>query len=105
MGQLAIHMEHHLKSGRVRVFLDGKLVLQDDLDARVSRKILFFSLRKGLVQEVLKVSPGRHELRVEVKWDDSAEAKRITGTFKPGVTRHLEIGVSRIGGNLSLEWQ
>jgi serine/threonine-protein kinase len=105
MGQLAIHMEHHLKSGKVRVFLDGKLLLQDDLDARVSRKILFFSLRKGLVQEVLNVSPGRHELRVEVRWDDNAETKRITGTFKPGVTRHLEIGVSRIGGNLSLEWR
>jgi serine/threonine-protein kinase len=104
-GQLALHMEHHLKSGTVRVWLDDKLVVEEVLDARVTKKILFFNLRKGVVQEVLKVSPGKHDLKVQVKWDDNAETRRISGTFKSGATRHLEIGISRLGGDLSVAWR
>jgi serine/threonine-protein kinase len=104
-GQLAVHMEHHLKSGTVRVWLDEKLVVEEVLDARVTKKILFFNFRKGVVQEMLKVSPGKHDLRVQVKWDDNVETRRISGTFRPGATRHLEIGISRLGGDLSVAWK
>jgi hypothetical protein len=105
LGQLAVHMEHHLKSGTVRVWLDDKLVVEEVLDARITKKILFFNLRKGVVQEVLKVSPGKHDLKVQVKWDDNLETRRISGTFRPGATRHLEIGISRLGGDLSVAWR
>jgi hypothetical protein len=98
-------MEHHLKSGTVRVWLDDKLVVEEVLDARITKKILFFNLRKGVVQEVLKVSPGKHDLKVQVKWDDNLETRRISGTFRPGATRHLEIGISRLGGDLSVAWR
>ncbi len=98
-------MEHHLKSGTVRVFLDGKLVVEDTLDSKVTRKILFFAIRRGVFQETLKVSPGRHEISVRVKWEDREKAQRIPGTFRPGVTRRLQVSVSRLGGDLSLEWK
>jgi len=104
-GQLAVHMEHHLKSGTVRVWLDEKLVVEEVLDARVTKKILFFNLRKGVVQEVLKVSPGKHDLKVQVKWDDNAETRRISGTFRSGATRHLEISISRLGGDVAVAWR
>jgi serine/threonine-protein kinase len=102
---LAVHMEHHLKSGTVRVWLDDRLVVEERLDARVTGKILFFPVRKGLVEERLKVTPGRHELRVQVKWDDNTEVKRIAGTFRAGATKQLEIGISRLGGDLSVDWK
>ena len=102
---LAVHMEHHLKSGTVRVWLDDRLVVEETLDARVTGKILFFPVRKGVVEERLRVAPGRHELRVQVKWDDNTEVKRIAGTFRAGATRQLEIGISRLGGDLSVEWK
>ncbi len=102
---LAVHMEHHLKRGTVRVWLDDRLVVEETLDARVTGKILFFPVRKGVVEERLKVTPGRHELRVQVKWDDNTEVKRIAGTFRAGATKQLEIGISRLGGNLSLDWK
>ncbi len=98
-------MEHHLKSGSVRVWVDNKLVVDEALDARVTRKVLFLEVRKGLVEESLEVTPGRHELRVQVKWDDNVEMKRIAGSFRSGTTRQLEVQISRLGGNLSLEWK
>jgi len=98
-------MEHHLKSGTVKVFLDGRLVAEEDLDARVTRNVLLFALRKGVMEETLKVAPGRHEVRVQVKWDDNTRTRRIAGTFRAGLTRRLEIGISRLGGDLSLEWK
>jgi len=98
-------MEHHLRSGTVRVWLDDRLVVEETLDARVTGKILFFPVRKGVVEERLKVAPGRHELRVQVKWDDNSEVKRIAGTFRAGATKQLEIGISRLGGGLSLDWK
>jgi eukaryotic-like serine/threonine-protein kinase len=102
---LSVHMEHHLKSGSVRVWLDNKVVVDEPLDARVTRKVLFLTVRKGLVEESLEVPPGRHELRVQVKWDDNVELKRITGSFRSGTTRQLEVRISRLGGDLSLAWK
>jgi hypothetical protein len=98
-------MEHHLRSGALKMWLDGRLVLEESLDAQVTRKVLFFPVRKGVVEELLKVSPGRHELRVQVKWDDNVELKRIAGSFRSGTTRRLEVRVSRLSGGLSLEWK
>jgi eukaryotic-like serine/threonine-protein kinase len=102
---LSVHMEHHLRSGSVRVWLDNKVVVEEALDARVTRKVLFLTVRKGLVEESLEVGAGRHELRVQVKWDDNVEMKRITGSFRAGTTRQLEIRISRLGGDLSLAWK
>ncbi len=103
--RLSLRMEHRLDNGTVKVFLDGQLVAKEELDAQVTRKVLFFELRKGVVEETLKVTPGRHEVRVQVKWDDNTRSRRISGTFRSGVTRRLEIGISRLGGDLSLEWR
>ena len=102
---LSVHMEHHLKSGSVRVWLDNKVVVEEALDARVTRKVLFLAVRRGLVEESLEVVPGRHELRVQVKWEDNVEMKRITGSFRAGTTRQLEVRISRLGGDLSLAWK
>ena len=89
----------------MRVWLDNRVVVEEALDARVTRKLLFLTVRKGLVDESLEVAPGRHELRVQVKWDDNVEMKRITSSFRAGTTRQLEVKVSRIGGDLSLAWK
>jgi hypothetical protein len=102
---LAIRMEHHLKSGTVRVWLDGRLVLEDTLDSRVTKKILFFPMRRGVVEETLRITPGRHKVKVQVRWDRNVETRQISATFKPGGTRHLDVSVKRLGGKLSLEWR
>ena len=103
-GHLAIQFEHHLRRGTLRVWVDGAPVFDEDFDAQVTRRILALKLRRGVVQEVLTLRPGRHEVRVQVRWDDNVKTSRISGTFAPGATRRLDVAVARIGGRLSLDW-
>jgi serine/threonine-protein kinase len=104
-GRLAIDFEHHLKGGRLRLWVDDDLVLEEELDSRVTKKILSFRVRKGLVDETLEVPAGRRQVKVQVRWDDNIKTETTSGTFKPDATRRLEIRVSRLLGGLSLRWK
>ncbi|HEY8149397.1 MAG TPA: protein kinase [Vicinamibacteria bacterium] len=104
-GQLAIEFEHHLRHGNLQVWVDDARVVDEDFDGRVTRRLLSLELRKGLVQQRLTLSPGRHDVRVDVRWDDNTKSARISGVFRPGTSRQLDVQVSRIGGKLSLAWK
>jgi hypothetical protein len=104
-GELAIEFEHHLKHGNLQIWVDEARVVNDDFDGRVTHKILSFELRKGLVQQRLALAPGRHSVRVAVRWEDNNKTARISGVFHAGLTRKLDVDVSRIGGKLSLAWR
>jgi hypothetical protein len=104
-GQLSIVLEHPLKAGQLTVWLDDEVVVEETLDSRVQRQVLGLRWRKGSEKSVLDVSPGSHEVKVQVRWEDSVKTESIVGNFKPGVTRHLEAKVGRLRKNLSLEWK
>ena len=91
--ELAIEFEHHLKHGNLQVWVDDARVVNDDFDGRITRKILSFELRKGLVQQRLALDPGGHSVRVTVRWDDNTKTARISGAFRPGVARKLDVDV------------
>jgi hypothetical protein len=55
--------------------------------------------------ELMDVSPGTHEVRVQVKWEDNEKTERISGIFKAGVTKRLEASLGRLRKNLSLDWK
>jgi hypothetical protein len=103
--QLFIDFEHPLKSGTVRIWLDRDQVLEEDLESRVSKSVVGLKFRKGGIEKLLDVAPGRHEVRAKVTWDDNEKAATIVGTFKSGSTRYLEVRIGRLRKNLSLEWK
>jgi hypothetical protein len=104
-GRLAIEFEHHLRRGNLQVWVDGAPVFDEDFDAQQTRRILALKLRRGVLQEVLSLPPGPHEVTVQVSWDDHVKTSRIAGHFEPGATRRLDVAVARIGGRLSLNWK
>src|SRR4029434_1737035 len=104
-GRLAIDFEHHLRSGTRRVCVEDERVLEEELDARVTKKILSFTIRHGQVEQTLDVAPGKHVVRVQVRWADNIKTGRGGGPGKAGATRRLEIRVSRLMGGLSLRWK
>jgi len=104
-GQLAIDFDHHLRSGTLRVWVDDDVVLDQAFGARVTRKILSLRLRKGSVDEVLKVKPGRREVKVQVQWDDNTRTDVTAATFKPGATRTLQIRILRVLNVMTLDWR
>jgi serine/threonine protein kinase len=102
---LAIDFEYPLKDGRLRVWIDGKLSLNQDLAGRASRKLVGIKFHQGSLEKTLTVPPGRHEVRVRVSWEDNVKEETLAATFKAGATRVLEIRLGRIRKNLSLEWK
>jgi serine/threonine-protein kinase len=103
--ELAIHLEHPLTRGTVRVWLDAKLVLRSPLSSTVSKKILFFTFRNGRVRETLQVPPGRHRLRVEVKGKERVDSAQVSAEFRPGVGRRLYVRPGGSRGRLAFEWR
>ena len=103
--RLEIDLEHPLKSGTLKVWLDDELVLEEALESRVTRKVLALRFRKGRTEKDLEVTPGEHVVRVEVSGDGFHDSRRIRGDFESGVTRRLQ---ARVGGllnrELSLVW-
>ena len=53
----------------------------------------------------MDVAPGRREVKVQVQWDDNTRTEATAATFKPGVTRTLEIRILRVLNVLTLDWR
>jgi eukaryotic-like serine/threonine-protein kinase len=105
MALLAISFEHGIETGTLRVLVDRKPVLAQRLTSRVTKDLLLFKLRSGVARNTLHVAPGQRRIRVEVKTPDDARAKETVVTFRSGRTRHLELKIGRLRGNLSLAWR
>jgi serine/threonine-protein kinase len=103
--RLEVELEHPLRSGTLRVWIDDALVVEEALESRVTKKVLFVKTRKGREEKQLEVAPGEREVRVQVSGDDFDESRRQRVTFASGVTRRLN---ARVGGlidrELTLVW-
>ena len=104
-GRLRIDFDHPLRSGTLRVFVDDTLALEERLSGQQKKKALVFKRHEGSFRDELEVPAGRHEVRVEVRWDDNVKTERVVGNFRPGATRRLEASLGRIRRDLNLEWK
>jgi hypothetical protein len=105
LARLSIALDHSLKQGRLRLWVDKTLRLDKRLGkgdvARVALRPSGGSGRGGI-----EVEPGVHDVKVEVAWDDNVRTERVRATFRPGDRRVL---AARLRGffkkSLSLRWQ
>jgi serine/threonine-protein kinase len=105
--QVSLDFEHSLKSGTLRVSVDDAVVIEADLDSRVTKRVAGLTLRKGGLRDSFRVKPGRHEVRVRVAWDDNVKSESIWANLQPGSNRRLEARLRGVGGlqDLSLKWR
>jgi hypothetical protein len=102
---LELSVEHALRTGTLRVFVDDAPVLEEPLSGRVTRKVLSFRMHKGSASHSFDVPPGEHVIRVQVEGAGYEGSRRIRGTFKSGETRRLEATVDGLlKKDLSLIW-
>jgi hypothetical protein len=90
--QLRIELEHGLKSGTLRLWIDERLAATEKLTARAP-------LRIG----PLRLAAGSHSVRMEVRWGKSVRTARTTASFSAGKARRLDAELSR--GELTLRWR
>jgi len=102
--RLRIDFEHPLRRGRLKVFVDDELKLDEGLRGQQKKTALVFKVHEGSLREELEMAPGLHEVRIEVTWDDSKKVERIVGSFRSGATRRLDASLGRMRRDLTLEW-
>ncbi|HEY2945769.1 MAG TPA: serine/threonine-protein kinase [Vicinamibacteria bacterium] len=103
--QLAVDLEHPLRSATLRIWVDGELAKEERVAGRITKKVIGLTLRKGVFHDVIEVKPGRHEIQVQVAWDDGERTQRISGTFKPDTARRLDVTLGRVLKDLTVEWK
>ena len=99
---LVFSFEHHVKSGTVRLWLDGAMLVDERLSGRVTQDLKVVKLRTAKLQKKLSVPAGTHQIRVEMRSGQDSRAKETTAIFRAGGTRRLEAGTNRITGGLSI---
>jgi len=104
-GKLGIDFEHPLRRGRLKVFVDDELILDQRLSGQETKKAVVFTMHEGSFRDELDVVPGLHEVRIEVAWDGGTRVERIVGNFRSGVARKLEASLGRYRRDLRLEWR
>ena len=104
-GKLGIDFEHPLRRGRLKVFVDDELILDQRLSGQETKKAVVFTMHEGSFRDELDVAPGLHEVRIEVDWDGGTRVERIVGNFRSGVARKLEASLGRYRRDLRLEWK
>jgi hypothetical protein len=80
-------------------------VAEERLSGQKRSMALVFKVHEGSFRDEFDVSPGVHEVRVEVRWDDNLRRESIVGHFRPDTTRTLEASLGRLRKDLSLEWK
>jgi len=100
--RLTLAVEHSVKNGSLKVFVDQKQLLSKPLVAQQTRRALIFRGRKGELFDFIDVAPGERTVRIEVQDGDEKKANQISGTFKKGETRLLDV---KVGGRVELQWR
>jgi serine/threonine protein kinase len=96
--RLAVHLDPALQARSLRVWVDGKLLADEKLDAGVARKA---PARADIPVKVVPLSPGRRQVRVQVRTEEGLRGERLLATFKAGVSRRLDVKAGRGASALS----
>jgi hypothetical protein len=87
--EVTFTLEHPMKTGTVRVYVDDSVELEEALESRVVQRILSVEIRKGSLEKILYVPPGEHVVRVEVEGETFTVSRKITGVFESGRPKRL----------------
>jgi hypothetical protein len=102
--RIRLSLEHPFESGRLIVWIDGVLVHEEKLQASGSKRIVAFKVREGRAEKLLDVSPGPHEVRVQVTWDQGRSEGTKVIDVAPQSTGLLEVRVGRMSKDVNLQW-
>jgi hypothetical protein len=104
--EITLTVEHPLKTGTLRVYVDDEMELEQALESRVVQRILSVELRKGWLEKKVYVKPGERTIRVEVEGETFQTARRISARFDSGEKRRLHAQVtSLLKREITLYWR
>lgn len=103
--EMVVVLRHFVRKGRVRLFVDDELVLDTEIRAQQAKKIVAVTIREGRYTNTLLVPAGKHEIRVEVDWDDNRRVLNTFANFTKGTARTLDLELVRLTRELEGRWR
>lgn len=107
--RVEVVMKHGFESGRLRIEVDGREVVDRRFRGEGRSTKMFgkelFQRKGGEVTDSFSISPGEHEIRVELDGDGEERSRTITMTVPRGAEAHLEIKAgTAFARGLKLDW-
>ncbi len=103
--KLDVTLQHPLRSGRLRVWVDEEVVVDKPLASRVTKKVLFYKERRGRFHDVVDAPPGDHQVRVRVDGEGFDETRSLRVHLKSEATSHLAMDVGGLlTKDLEVSW-
>jgi hypothetical protein len=102
--RVRLEVAHPLETGRLNTWIDGVLVFETKLNADVAKRIVAIKVRQGHLETMLDVAPGRHEVKVEINWEDKRRVESKVIDVAPNATGLLEVKISKLTKDMSLKW-
>jgi serine/threonine protein kinase len=101
--RVLFELSYTLKSGRLRVSVDGDNVVDESIAAPHTKTFLGVATRAARLHRTLELEPGRRRIDVQVLWGKEQRNEAITLTLKPGTTRRVSADIGGMSKSLSLE--
>ena len=96
--RIKLAVEHSLENGRLIVWVDGVMAFETRLRAQTPGK------SGGRLETAIDVAAGRHEVRVEVSWDDKRRLETQIVDVAPETTGLLAVRLGGLIKGLGLHW-
>jgi hypothetical protein len=100
---LRLNVQHGLRSAQLSIWVDGDLAYSGNLAGTARRKFGLIPTVQGSLSETLAVTPGTHQIKVQIGSDSGMQQNTISGAFAHNQQRTLSVNASR--GDISLNWQ
>jgi serine/threonine-protein kinase len=103
--ELLIVLRHFVRVGQMRVFVNGERLIDTEIRAQQAKKLVAVTIREGRYTNTLVLPPGKHEIRVEVDWDEHRRALSTFASFAGGSRRTLDLELVRLTRELVGTWR
>jgi hypothetical protein len=100
---LRLKVQHSLRSAQLSVWVDGDLTYSESLVGITKRKFGLIPEVQGSLSKTLLVTPGTHQIKVQIDSDGNLWENAISGDFVHDRQRTLSVNANRT--NVSLNWQ
>lgn len=102
---LRIDVEHPFSSGKVSLWIDGKLKYTEALHGEAKKKLIVFRKTEGHTFDKIQFPAGKHSIRVRVQSTEQYYdlANTITGNFPDNATQTLSVRCDKEAVKLALE--
>jgi len=100
---LELRVQHHLASGTVRVWSDGRLIYTHALHGEATKHLVVFKKVEGTNKDSLKLPAGKHKIKVQVEADGYNQSNTIQANLSHDQPQTLAVRCNKEALDLSLQ--